>query len=177
MHRFVPLLLFVVMMSSCATTPERPQASEARISTDSVAVPDGIESGKLEETSIVVAPMQSVEEGVYFFRNGFSTLILDLASGHYRYWFSSDVITGHEPTYPLTGKYVADGVVIRLEHHQPSMQDIWVFRKLNDQTTLWRPTAVKWWHENRSFDSFGILYPTKLKPEDIWGKDVWKKRP
>lgn len=147
------------------------------VPTNAVVLPDAIESGKVADTAIVVAPMQNVEEGVFFFKDGYSTLILALAGGRYRYWFSSDITFGDEPTYPLTGRYVVDGVVVRLENSQPSMQDVWVFRKLNDQTTLWRPTAVEWWHTNRNFDSYGVLYPTKLKPEDIWQKNILKIGP
>ena len=176
MHRYIPLL-FILMVSSCASTPQRPLASETRISTESIAGPDGIESGKLEEMSIVVAPMERVEEGVYASANGYWTQILELAGGRYRYWESSDVKTGNEPPYPLTGKYVANGIIVRLDHQQRYVNDIWAFRKLNGQTTLWDPGAIELWHESRTLPSFGLLFPTNLKPEDIWKKGVWVPGP
>jgi hypothetical protein len=171
--------LVVAVLIGCTTSRQPPTASAPRASTNEVAsIPaDATESGDTHGTRVVATPMQTVEEGVYFFRNGFSTLILELHDGRYRYWFSSDVITGDEPTYPLTGRYVAEGATIRLEHQQRHMQDRWTFRKLNDETTLWRPTAITWWRDKRAFDYYGVLYPTKLKPEDIWRKDVWKVKP
>jgi hypothetical protein len=114
MNRFVPLL-FVIMVSGCATSTERPPAPEARFPSAVVVVPDSVESGKVQDMSLVVTPMRRVEEGVYFFRNVFSTLILELAGGRYRYWFSTDV-SGPEPTYPRTGRYVVDGVIVRLQY-------------------------------------------------------------
>ena len=35
-------------------------------------------------------PLKSVKEGVYYFQNMYSTTILELKGGQFRYWFSSD---------------------------------------------------------------------------------------
>jgi len=121
-------------------------------------------------TTNTVTPMAGVEEGVYFFKNGFSTLILELRDGQYRYWFSSDVGIDDEPAYPLIGQYSATGPVVHLEHKHWIVQDEWTFTRLNGQPTLWRPAAIKYWSTTPTLDSYGVLYPTKLKPEDIWRK-------
>lgn len=112
--------------------------------------------------------MQGVEEGIYFFKNSFSTLILELRDGQYRYWFSSDVGIGDEPAYPLMGRYSAKGSVLQLEQKHPIVQGEWTFMKLNGEPTLWRPAAIKDWSATRTLDPYGVLHPTELKPEDIW---------
>jgi hypothetical protein len=165
MRKFFPFVFSVI----CGCSTQFPS--------EIVSVPEGIESGKFDDKSVVVAPMHGAEEGVYFFKNGFSSLILELSDKRYRYWFSSDELSDHEPTYPLTGRYIVDGAIVRLQHVELWMQDVWVFRKLNGQTTLWRPGAVKAWHKERGFDFYGILYPTKLRPTDIWQKEVYKSKP
>jgi hypothetical protein len=114
--------------------------------------------------------MSGVEEGVYFFKNAFSTLILELRDGHYRYWFSSDVSIGDEPAYPLVGRYSVSGAVVELEHKHPVVQGQWTFTKLNGETTLWRPAAIKDWSATHTLDPYGVLHATKLKPEEIWRK-------
>lgn len=115
--------------------------------------------------------MAGVEEGVYhFIVPGFSQLVLELRNGQYRYWFSSDVGIDDEPVYPLTGQYTVTGSVVHLERKHPIVQDEWTFMRLNGQPTLWRPAAIKAWTATRTLDHYGVLYPTKLRPEDIWRK-------
>lgn len=170
-------LLATVALIGCATPPHQPVRSQPPAPDKELRSVKISESGDAHGTSVMVTPMQSVEEGVYFFRNGFSTLILELRDGRYRYWFSSDVISGDEPKYPLTGRYTTIGPTIRLESEQRYIQDQWTFRKLNGETTLWRPNALEYWSAKRAFDYYGVLYPTKLKPEDVWQKNVWKVGP
>jgi hypothetical protein len=124
--------------------------------------------------------MDVAAEGVYFFRNGFSTLILQLTNRQYRYWVLSDVGLPQEylSRYPVDGSYSAEGAVVRLHYDEPHrVQPEWVFRLLDSQPTLWRPLAVRAWQERRVWDYYGVLYKTELRPEDIWLKDVWKTGP
>src|SRR6266481_6051715 len=36
-------------------------------------------------------PLSSVKEGVYYFKNMYSTTVLELKYGQFRYWFRSDM--------------------------------------------------------------------------------------
>jgi hypothetical protein len=139
------------------------------ISSETYPIPNYPEQGVVEGKRLIVSPMHTVEGGVYFLDMGFSYTILELMDGHFRYWFSTDVLTSH-PKYPVTGSYTVDDATVRLIHKGNGVEDIWTFRKINDGTTLWRPNAVKSWHEEKIFDSFGILLPTNLKPEEILAK-------
>ena len=121
--------------------------------------------------------MNRVEEGVYYFSTGLSTLVLELQQGRFRYWYSTDAKGGPAPTYPVTGKYIADRATLQLLHNEPDLQDVWTFRKIDDITTLWRPNALKWWHEKRGYDGYGVLYPSDRKPEDIWRRPGLKYEP
>ena len=112
--------------------------------------------------------MGSVEEGVYYFNTGLSKLVLELKNGRFRYWYMTDGGEGPEPTYPVTGTYSAQGATIQLIHGEDYLQDVWTFRKIDGATTLWRPNAIKCWHEKRGFDGYGVLYVTERKPEDVW---------
>jgi len=138
-------------------------------SREAYPIPNYSEQGVVEGKQLIVSPMHAVEEGVYFLDTGFSYTILELKDGHFRYWFSTDVLTSH-PKYPVAGNYTVNDATVRLIHKGNGVEDIWTFRKINDETTLWRPNAVKSWHKEKGFDSYGILLPTKLKPEDILAK-------
>lgn len=121
--------------------------------------------------------MGSGEEGVYYFNAGLSKLVLELKNGRFRYWYMTDGGEGTEPTYPVTGKYLACGATIQLIHTEDYLQDIWTFRKIDGVTTLWRPNAIKSWHEKRGFDSYGVLYVTERNPEDVLEKSEMKFKP
>jgi hypothetical protein len=122
--------------------------------------------------------MERVVEGVYFFDAGLSKLVLELKEGHYRYWFSTDARSVPEPTYPMTGKYSAHGATIQLLNHgHTNLEDVWTFRKIDGTSTLWRPNAIRAWHEHRGFDGYGILYPTHVRAEEIWLKSPLKWSP
>ena len=139
-------------------------------------LPEHPEPGEVAGRLVVVSPMGTAEEGVFFFKNAFSTLILELRGEKYRYWFSSDVGRFNDyPSYPISGRFTAQGPIIRLQHTDKSLQTEWVFRRVDGEITLWRPSAVSWWHEKRQFDDYGILYRTNLPPERIWmSRDIWK---
>jgi len=171
--------LGLVVCAGCASVP-RQTSEHADTSAQSKSAQSNsnhLEVGEVQGHSLIVATMGGVEVGTFFFKNGFSTLILELKDGRFRYWFSSDVPVPDQPAYPVTGEYSIEGPRIKLMHKERRLQDEWTFRKLNDETTLWRPTAITWWRDKRAFDFFGVLYPTELKPEDIWHKPVWKGHP
>jgi hypothetical protein len=122
--------------------------------------------------------MEGVQEGVYFFDAGLSKLVLELKEGHYQYWFYSDARTIPEPRYPMTGKYLARGATVQLLHHDETpLENLWTFRKIDGTTTLWRPSAIKAWHEQRGFDFYGVLYPTNQTAEEVWLKSPLKVGP
>ena len=161
-------VLFLSLCVSCSTPASR---------TERYPLPDNPEAGKIGDMQRIVSPMNSVEEGVYYFSTGFSTLILELREGRFRYWFWSDVKGLPEPSYPVTGKYLARGPTVQLLHNEVTLQDVWTFRKIDVITTMWRPNALKWWHEKRCYDGYGVLYPTERKPEDVWRNPELKYEP
>ena len=161
-------VLFLAVCVSCSTPTSR---------TERYPVPSYPEPGEIGGRQRIVSPMNGVEEGVYYFSTGLSTLILELQNGRFRYWYSTDGRGFPEPTYPVTGKYSARGATVQLLHGELDLQDVWTFRKIDRATTLWRPNALKSWHEKRSFDGYGVLYVTKRKPEDVWMKPDLKFEP
>jgi hypothetical protein len=178
MKKVVAILALVVCVG-CAAVPQRtPKHADTHAQSKPVqSTSSNLEVGEVKGHQLSVTTMGGVEEGTFFFQNGYSTLILELKKGGFRYWFSSDVSGLDEPTYPVTGEYSIEGPRIKLMHKERHLQDEWTFRKLNSETTLWRPTAITWWRDKRAFDFFGVLYPTRLKPEEIWHKSVWKVHP
>ena len=112
-------------------------------------------------------PMTSIQEGVYYFQNMYSTTVLELKDGRFRYWFSSDMRGPREPTYPLSGKYAVNGGTVTLPHKQ-IYQTNWTFMTYERKATLWRPTAVRYWDDSKQIDPYGVLFPTTRKPEKIW---------
>ena len=141
-------------------------------------MPSHPEPGEIEGEQRIVTPMNDVEEGVYYFNAGLSRLVLELKNGRFRYWYSTDGWGGEpRPTYPVTGKYSVCGATVQLLHTEDDLQDVWTFRKIDGATTLWRPNALKWWHEERGFDGYGVLYFTERKPEDVWMKSALKFKP
>jgi hypothetical protein len=77
----------------------------------------------------------------------------------------------------VAGKYLVRGATVQLLHAELDLQDVWTFRKIDDVTTLWRPDAIKSWHEKRGFDGYGILYVTEHNAEEIWMKPDLKFQP
>src|SRR4051794_8631661 len=87
-------------------------------------------------------PFNSIKEGTYFLQNMYSTTILDLKDGRFRYWFRSDMRSPREPAYPLSGSYTTNGGNITLLHasiHETN----WTFMTFEGNITLWRPSALK----------------------------------
>jgi hypothetical protein len=121
-------------------------------------------------------PLHSATEGAYYFQNMYSTLILELKGGQFRYWFSSDVRGWwREPTYPLHGSYTTNGGTITLSQKEIS-QTNWTFMTYRGQPTLWRPSALTSWDEARILDPWGVLYPATEKVEEIWERKGFRKK-
>lgn len=112
------------------------------------------------------------QNGVFKLANGYSSTVLELKDGHFRYWFRSDVayidpVTRREPHYPLSGKYLLRGDTVILEHDQ-IFQKQWTFRMLNGVLTLWRTEAIDYYNREKRFDSYGILRSTSKPAEKAW---------
>jgi hypothetical protein len=119
---------------------------------------------------IRIAEVGQVIEGTYYFKNGFSTKIVELQQGTFRYWFSSDVVRpGRQVAYPLSGRYYAEGGKIILLHPYIFQKEL-TFRTLNETPSLWRPSAIDYWRREKKLARFGVLFPAKDDPEAIWGK-------
>lgn len=120
------------------------------------------------QTAPTPTPLPSVKEGVYFFQNMYSTTVLELKGGNFRYWFKSDVLMRNPPNYPVVGKYQANGGAVTLPH-KDIYETNWTSMTYDGKVTLWRPSAVKYWEESKKIDAYGVLFPTDRKPESIWG--------
>lgn len=104
------------------------------------------------------APAKLVE-GVYSMCDevsGYSGEVVELKDGRFRYWFYSDVSTGREPEYPLSGAYRVAGDRLTLEHDR-------IFRKertiavLNGVDVLWRDDGLELWKKDRRIHPYSIL--------------------
>jgi hypothetical protein len=120
-------------------------------------------------------PLNSAKEGTYYSQNMYSTTVLELKDGRFRYWFSSDLRGPREPSYPLTGNYRTNGGTITLAHKE-IYQTNWTFMTYEGKATLWRPTALNHWNETRKVDPWGVLYPTVEKSEVIWERKGFRKK-
>ena len=107
------------------------------------------------------------QNGVFMLAMGYSSTVLELKDGRFRYWFETDVVSGKEPQYPLAGEYVVTGDTITLKHDQ--IHDaIWTFRTVKDTLTLWRAAAVSYYNDKKRFDPYGILRLTDEPAEKAW---------
>jgi len=106
--------------------------------------------------------------------DGYSSTVLELKDGRFRYWFSSDVKTGHEPQYPLSGEYSVSGDTITLHNAQVS-QNAWTFRTVECVLTLWRPDAIDYYNQEKGFHSYGILWSTDEPAEEAWAHRGYSK--
>ena len=86
-------------------------------------------------------PAAPAREGVFFTYTGYMTTVLELKDHHFRYWFESDMKSGREPDYPLTGEYSVSGDTLTLKHEKV-FQKQWSFRTVDGALTLWRPDAL-----------------------------------
>jgi hypothetical protein len=166
--KFAWSVLLLAVCVGCSTPASR---------TAHYPVPSYPEPGEIAGQQRIVSPMNGVEEGVYYFNAGLSKLVLELRNGRFRYWYLTDLKIGPEPKYPVAGKYLVRGATVQLLHAELDLQDVWTFRKIDDVTTLWRPDAIKSWHEKRGFDGYGILYVTEHNAEEIWMKPDLKFQP
>jgi hypothetical protein len=172
--RFHLICLAVVIFTGCSTAPVALPTAPLPLPIISFEVET---NGAKGSDLVTVQTMPSIEEGVFDFNNGLSGLLLELRNGQYRYWFYSDTGTYsdlHSNKYPLAGTYTTNGPIIQLIHEDTSMQKVWVFRKLNGKTTLWRPNALQHWQTNRALDFYGILSPTDLKNMGRWRINLTK---
>ena len=115
------------------------------------------------------------QDGVFALGNMFSSTVLELKDGRFRYWFVSDLKTGREPEYPLSGDYVFEGETVVLK--EPRIYNrVWTFRTLNGKVTLWRPTAIDFYAREQEFDPWGILHLTTKTAEEAWGRSGGKSK-
>lgn len=112
------------------------------------------------------------QDGVFKQANRYSSTVLEIKDGYFRYWFSSDVppidpVTGKAPRFPLTGKYLLKGDTVILKHEQ-IYQKHWAFRRLGGVLTLWRTGAIDYYNKKKDFDPYGILRITNKTAEQAW---------
>ena len=88
--------------------------------------------------------------------SGFSGTALELKDGKFEYWFYSDVGTGDEPEYPVTGKYSQKDGQLTLNHEQVSQRD-WFPAVIKGVRVLLRPDAWKIWREQKKIYDYGVL--------------------
>jgi len=111
----------------------------------------------------------NIKDGVYMFKNGYSSMIIQLKKNKFKYWFSSDVVLRNKPTYPISGDYTVKGNKITL-NHKDIYQKKWEYRIFKGKPTLWRPSAIEYWNKEKKIDSYGVLFPTNKKPNEIWNE-------
>jgi len=109
------------------------------------------------------------QDGVFALRDIFSSTVLELKDGRFRYWFVSDVKLGREPEYPLSGDYVFEGNTVVLKERR-IYDRVWTFRSLNGALTLWRPAAIDLYDRKQQLDPWGILRITTKTAEEAWGR-------
>lgn len=114
-------------------------------------------------------------EGLYLMCRevqGFSGETIELKDGKFRYWFYSDVVTGDEPTYPLTGTYAVSGNVLTLNH--PRISDPRrTFAVVNGVRVLWRDDGLKLWDKEERLHPYAVL----LRADGETGDPVQAARP
>jgi hypothetical protein len=87
---------------------------------------------------------------------GYSGEKLELKDGRFKYWFYSDVRTGEEPTYPLSGTYTIEGTTLKLNHAK-----IWnserTFDKINGVDVIWREDGLAHWKTSKRIHPYAVL--------------------
>ena len=115
-----------------------------------------------------------LKEGVYAHTDPYSKEIVELKSGRFRYWFSSDMKTNADPSYPLSGRYdFRDGFV--LLHHQQIYQPKFRFRIFKGVATLWNKMALDYWREHPTDQQFRTLFRQQYTAEEIWRSDFHRR--
>lgn len=114
-------------------------------------------------------------EGLYLMCRevqGFSGETLELKNGRFRYWFYSDVVTGNEPAYPLTGSYSLSGSTLQLNH--PGISDPKrTLAVVNGVPVLWRADGLDLWTKEERLHPYGVL----LRVEGQTGDPLEAARP
>jgi len=87
---------------------------------------------------------------------GFSGETVELKDGKFRYWFYSDVSTGKDPTYPLTGTYTVNGTTLTLEHADIYAKDR-TLAVVNGVRVLWRKDGLDLWQKEKRLHPYAVL--------------------
>jgi hypothetical protein len=115
-----------------------------------------------------------LKEGVYAHTDPYNKEIVELRNGHFRYWFSSDMKTNLDPTYPLSGPYdYKDGVLVL--HHEQIYQSKFRFRAFKGVATLWNDIALSYWRTHPNDKQFRTLFEQQYTPEEIWRSDLHRR--
>lgn len=88
--------------------------------------------------------------------SGYSGETIELKNGRFRYWFYSDMVTGNEPTYPLSGRYTHSGGAVTLDHpkiHEPTR----TIAVLNGTMVLWRKDGLDLWKSEGRIHPYAVL--------------------
>lgn len=122
--------------------------------------------------SVLAAPVDEPKpvkpvDGVYVLGNPFSSTVLELKSGRFRYWFSTDVNPDSQPKMPLTGTFRTAGESVTLDNDKVSDRH-WTFRLFRGEVTLWRDHAIERWAARKELDGYGILRPSTKSAEEAW---------
>ena len=125
------------------------------------------------EPSIETAQPQ---EGVFFSYTGYTTTVLELKDGHFRYrWESTEMKMPSETVYPVTGDYSISGDTITLVRAGiGELQSHWTFRSLDGAVTLWRRDATGRFKVDQDLKMIkksgadSLLVKTDQPAEDVW---------
>ena len=127
-------------------------------------------------SSFAGLPVQpsNLQEGVYAHTDPYNKEIVELKHGRFRYWFSSDMKTNVDPSYPLSGRYdFRDGVVVL--HSQEIYQPKFRFRIFKGVATLWNKMALDHWKNHPNDQQFRTLFMQHYTPEEIWRSDFHRR--
>jgi len=121
-----------------------------------------------DEKEEVTVALQKVQDGTFVLSNGYQETILELKSGSFRYWNSSDVKMAHEPKYPVVGKYISSENSIKLISPVISPYHInWTFKKINKTNTIWTDFANETYLKSNELHGYGILRQTNKTAEQV----------
>lgn len=114
-------------------------------------------------TSILLAFLLQAQpvavDGVYTMCSevsGYSGETVELKDGKFRYWFYSDVSTGKEPAYPLTGTYTVNGTTLTLDHADIYSKDR-TLAVVNGMRVLWRKDGLDLWQKEKRLHPYAVL--------------------
>jgi hypothetical protein len=98
-------------------------------------------------------------DGVYTMARdveGYSGETLELRNGRFRYWFYSDVVSGDEPGYPLTGRYTVTDNILKLDHPKIHAPDR-TFDVILGTPVLWRKDGLDLWEREGRIHPYAVL--------------------